>query len=353
MTSGLLACAGRPSAAPSRGADSLPPESISDFCRSLKPVGRALELEDWYVWCASPIYAPNGEVHVFFSRWPATKRMGGWINCSEIARAVAETPEGPFRYVETVLSPRGPGFWDGTTCHNPHIRLVDGKYCLFYMGNSNGKTNTKRIGLALADRLEGPWRRPDQPLLETSAGESAWDNHCTSNPSFVKGPDGRYWLYYKSWNSADYERAAGQAVRGNRKYGLAFAERLEGPYIKHPGNPIIDFSARGDNTQLEDAFVWKDPRGFRMLARDMGVFSHKVGLYLESADGIRWSDPKVAYFPLDQYAQEPPPAPHLTKYGRLERPQLLLGEGRRSYLFTAAQGGAYMTSSPFVLRIEA
>ena len=39
-------------------------------------------------------------------------------------------------------------FWDATTCHNPSIHKVDGKYALFYMGNSNGSMNTKRIGLA-------------------------------------------------------------------------------------------------------------------------------------------------------------------------------------------------------------
>lgn len=351
LAGSLLTCLNRSSAGTSQDPGEFPPGAVSDFCRSLKPVGRVLELEDWYVWCASPIYGPNGEVHLFVSRWPAARRMGGWINSSEIARAVADTPEGPFRYVENVLSPRGAGFWDGTTCHNPHIQQVDGRYCLFYMGNSNGKTDTKRIGLAVAERLEGPWRRSAQPLIEPSAGEAAWDNHCTSNPSFVKGPDGRYWLYYKSWNSADYERAVGQAVRGNRKYGLAVAERLEGPYIKHPANPVIDLSARGNNTQLEDAFVWRAPGGFTMIARDMGVFGHKVGLHLESSDGIGWSEPKVAYLPLDRYAQEPPPAAHLTKYGRLERPQLLLKKGRPSYLFTAAQGGAFMNSSPFVLRI--
>ena len=81
--------------------------------------------------------------------------MGGWINQCEIAHAIADTPESEFRHLKTVLSPRG-GFFDATTCHNPHIQLVNGEYCLFYMGNSNGKTNTKRIGLATSK-----FRAPD------------------------------------------------------------------------------------------------------------------------------------------------------------------------------------------------
>ncbi|NCB09670.1 MAG: hypothetical protein EOM73_16120, partial [Bacteroidia bacterium] len=37
----------------------------SDFSKKLKPVGRILEEEGYYVWCNSPIYAPDGKVHVF------------------------------------------------------------------------------------------------------------------------------------------------------------------------------------------------------------------------------------------------------------------------------------------------
>jgi len=161
---------------------SLPDES--PFAKRLKPVGRVLELEGYYVWCNSPIEDDAGRVHVFFSRWDAKKGMGGWIKGSEIAHAVAESPEGPYEVLDVIFAPR-PGYWDATTCHNPLIKKVDGKYCLFYMGNSNGKTNTKRIGLAFAESLNGPWQRPDQPLLEPG-DTGSWDDHCTTNPAFIK-----------------------------------------------------------------------------------------------------------------------------------------------------------------------
>jgi hypothetical protein len=328
-----------------------PKGSLSKFSKHLKPVGRALELPDYYVWCTSPIEAPDGKVHVFFSRWPAKKGMGGWINSSEIAHAVGDSPEGPFSFVDVVLAPRGPGFWDATTCHNPSIQFVDGKYCLFYMGNSNGKTNTKRVGLATADSLNGPWQRPDAPLLEPGA-EGAWDDHCTTNPAFIKHPNGQYWLYYKSWNTQDYITAKDPTIRGNRKYGLAVADKLEGPYVKYAGNPVIDFSNQGHNKQFEDAFVWRQGGKFRLLARDMGVYNHEVGLYLESEDGKRWDFPKIAYLPLRDYGVVEPPAPaNLKRYGRLERPQLLLRDGKPAYLFGASQGGKSMTASAFVFKI--
>lgn len=347
-----MACLSAMSAFPLSGmADIFDKYPISDFCKRLKPVGRALEMEDYYIWCNSPILGPDGKVHVFFSRWSAKKGMGGWINGSEIAHAVADYPEAPFKYVETVLAPRGNGYWDATTCHNPHIKYVDGRYCLFFMGNSNGKTNTKRIGLATADSLDGPWKRPDTPLLEAGA-EGEWDDHCTTNPSFIKHPDGKYWLYYKSWNSYEYEHSGHTDIRGNRKYGLAISENLEGPYKKYPGNPIIDFSSRGDNKQLEDAFIWLEKGKYKLLARDMGLFSHEVGLYMESPDGIRWGDPEIGFKSLAEYVSEPPAPPYLKRYGRLERPQILFVHGEPAFLFTASQGGKFMTSSSFIFRIE-
>lgn len=325
--------------------------TISDFCRRLQPVGRVLEVDGWFVWCASPILDDAGRVHVFFSRWEASRGMGGWLSSCEIAHAVAESPESPFEFVSTVLSPRGEGFWDGTTCHNPHIQKVDGRYCLFYMGNSNAKTSTKRIGLAVAASLDGPWKRPDAPLL--LPGESGtWDDHCTTNPAYLRHPSGAHWLYYKSWNSAEFSNSTHPTIRGNRKYGLASADAVEGPYVKYEGNPVVDYAARGDNTQFEDAYVWLEDGHFKMLARDMGVFNHQVGLYLDSDDGKNWSEPRIAYLPLSAYVQEPPAPSHLKKYGRLERPQLLLRNGRPSYLFGCAQGGKYRTSSAFVFKIE-
>lgn len=326
-------------------------DPVSDFSKRLQPIGRALEMKDYYVWCNSPVEGPDGKIHVFFSRWPAARGMGGWINCSEIAHAVAPDPESPFEYVQTVLAPRGPGYWDATTCHNPHIQHLNNRYYLFYMGNSNGRTNTKRIGLAVADSPYGPWERSDHPLLEAGAA-GAWDDHCTTNPSLAVHPNGEYWLYYKSWNTADYERDAGTAIRGNRKYGLAVAKKPEGPYHKYTQNPVIDFSKLGDNKQLEDAFAWYEKGRFKMLARDMGVYNQKVGLYMEAKDGLQWSSPSIAYYDAAHYVQEPAPAPHLKRYGRFERPQLLMQKGKPVYLFTAAQGGQYMTSSAFIFRIK-
>lgn len=348
MAIGSAACLLLPSLGFSGGLDN---GKVSEFSKKLTPVGRAMEMDGYYVWCNSPIEGPDGKIHLFFSRWMASKKMGGWINGSEIAHAIADTPESEFKYVETILSPRGPGYWDATTCHNPLITKVDGLYCLFFMGNSNGKTDTKRIGLATSPSLNGPWTRPDQPLLLPGPA-GAWDDHCTTNPAFVKH-DGKYMLYYKSWNTNEYISSTDPIIKGNRKYGLAIADKLEGPYIKYSGNPVIDFSSRGGNKQFEDAFVWLQHNKFNMICRDMGIFTHEDGLLMESKKGIKWSEPQIAYYDATHYHinQQPPPK-YLSKYGRFERPQLLFQNNKPTYLFTASQGGKYMTASSFIFKIN-
>lgn len=325
-----------------------PQDRISDFCRNLQPVGRILESEEYYVWCCAPIYGEDDKVHVFYSRWPKKYGMGGWISKCEIAHAVADQPEGPYAHVETTLAPR-PGYFDATTCHNPHIQYINGTYYLFYMGNSDGTVYTKRIGLAKSKSLYGPWERADEPILKEGK-KGAWDDCNTTNPAFIMHPNGQAWLYYKSWNKEAYQKQSG-AIRANRKYGLAISKKVDGPFKRYKGNPVVDFSIHGENKQVEDAYVYMEDGKFKMLMRDMGYFDHEVGLIFESADGIHWSEPQIAWFGADAYLHEPPAPKHLKRYGRLERPQLLMKEGKPTYLFNAMQGGKYETSSGFVFKI--
>ncbi|GHE48224.1 glycoside hydrolase family protein [Sphingobacterium griseoflavum] len=317
---------------------------------TLKPIGRSLALKDYYIWCSSPIWGEDGKVHLFYSRWKKTRGMSGWIHGSEIAHAVADSPYGTFQHQSVVLTPRE-GYWDSTTCHNPLIKKVDDTYYLFYMGNSNGKTDTKRIGIATAKHIDGPWERMDEPCL--LPGEpGAWDDHCTTNPAFVKGGDGKYWLFYKSWNTAEYQHAKG-AIRGNRKYGLAKADHPAGPYERVSRHPILDFSDSPNNAQLEDAYVWQERGAYHLIARDMGFFNHEFGLLLSSKDGLNWSSPRVAYRAMTAYVKERTPAAHLKRFGRLERPMLLLDPvtEKPKFLFGATQGGDDDSATTFVFEI--
>ena len=80
---------------------------VSEFCRKLKPVGRVLEMEGWFVCCCTPIDGTDGKVHLFCSRWPKETKMHGWLTNSEIIHAIADAPEGPFTMEGVALKGSG------------------------------------------------------------------------------------------------------------------------------------------------------------------------------------------------------------------------------------------------------
>ena len=314
---------------------------VSDFCESLVPLNRILELNKWYVWGTSPILDDKGKVHVFFSRWKGG--FDDWLTQSEIAHAVAEKPEGPYKVIGTVLKGRGGDFWDANTIHNPTIHKVGNKYVLFYIGNNLSistrnnahHASTQRIGMAVSDNLYGPWKRisDQKPILEVNSDSTRWDSYLTTNPAFLQNKNGQYWLYYKSWDRNN---------DGLRKMGLAIAEQLEGPYVPIKENPIVNFSAL--NKEVEDAYVFYYKNKYFMLMRDMGVIHPHVGIMMESNDGINWSKPTLGYRNSEFYFGG--------AVARFERPQVLISNGIPTHLFLALKGGKYNTSSAVVLKIN-
>ncbi len=344
------------------------PEQIeSDFCKKLEPIGRILEDADYNVWGCSPIYDEDGKVHVFYARWENKYDHLGWVAACEVGHAVADSAEGTFVHQDVALTGRGGDHWDSWSIHNPSIYKAGDKYVLLYMGSSGaglGKTldeigameeeeylpyfhklvNSKRVGMAISDSLNGPWQRFDNCMVDV--GENGtWDSFCTSNPTFVVTPEGKYRIYYKAWSN---ETAA--KFNGNRMYGYAESDTLEGPYVKCPCNPVIDYSIYGETMQAEDGYMWYQDGKYHMVMRDMGIFNHEYGLYIESEDGIKFTEPKVAYYDAPHYFDEK--MPNISRQGRFERPQLLMNGDVPEYIFCAYRGGKYVTSSGVVLKIN-
>ena len=345
------------------------PKIQSEFGKRLTGMNRILEEEDYNVWGCSPVYDDQGRVHVFYARWENKYDHLGWVAACEVAHAVADQPEGPYEHVGVVLQGRGGDAWDSWSIHNPSVYKVDDKYIILYMGSDGsglGKSleeigemdgeeylpyfhklvNSKRVGMAIADSLDGPWTRVslDGPMIEVGDSD-AWDSFCTSNPTFTKTPEGKYRIYYKAWSNETARK-----FNGNRQYGFAEADTLTGPYVKYEANPVIEYSYIEEKIQAEDGYIWHEDGKYRMVMRDMGIFNHEYGLYIESEDGIKWSEPTISYLDAPSYFDEAMPG--LTREGRFERPQLLLKEGRPTHLFCAYRGGKYRTSSGVVLKLN-
>lgn len=234
--------------------------------------------EGYRVWGSSVVRGDDGRYHMFASRIPAAiKFHPGWMIASEIVRASSDTPEGPYDFEEVVLPPRGAEYWDGRSTHNPKIIKVGSKYVLFYMGSTHpfedctpenselltmqsgwcivGRSN-KRIGIAVSDSVEGPWKRFDEPALKTKPG--TYYSFLTSNPAPAVGPDGRIHLIFKSRQYVGHKHSS-------MNIGLAVADSLDDPFTVVTDQPLFSKNQIG---QIEDPFLWADSSGFHLLAKD-------------------------------------------------------------------------------------
>ncbi len=311
---------------------------------------RALELPEHYVWDCSVIQA-EGKYHMFSSRWEKTLGFGwNWLFHSQIIHGVADRPEGPYRFQNVVLDRRGREYFDGMNTHNTCIRQYQGKFYLYYMGCTYGGPipereedvgeayaletwNRKRIGLAVAERIDGPYVRRDAPLLEPRDCRF-WDCTITTNPSVAILPDGKTYMMYKSRTT----------VGGPLQLGMAVADSPEGPFRRLSDEPILQFA--DENCHVEDPCFWYDARKerFCLIAKDdskngaYGITGQwGGGFYGESRDAIHWEIPEdpTVYTRSVQWQDG-----HVTLQGNLERPWLLFDEaGRPTHLFCATGEG--------------
>jgi hypothetical protein len=196
----------------------------------------------------------------------------------------------------------------------------------------------QRIGLAYAPSPEGPWTRLSRPILEVRP--DSWDCLLTTNAAPVVHEDGSVLLLYKS--------AAGHAVK--LQYGVAKADHWLGPYQRQIDDPLI---FKGDpSVCYEDAFVWREDGMYQMIFKDMNgdLCGEKGGgVHALSPDGLAWD---LAPNP-HAYSKTVLYADGSTQYhGSLERPQLLIQDGKPTHLFNAAscdENHFWETSATFSL----
>ena len=269
------------------------------FCNSLGEGTRILADQDWYVWDCAPIYGDDGKVHVFIGRWPRRTGMGGWTHAAEIAHAVADDPRGPYQVLGPVLQ-GAPGDWD-ESIYNPTVHQVGNRYVLFYAGQRKGQ---QQIGMATATSLMGPWTKsPNNPIVRCSGREGHWSSVHASNPAFVQHPDGQFLLYYKGISKKGALRTIGVALadklegpyRDYEKNPLITYENIgkdiEDPYAFYYGGKFFLI--------LENRMNVLPPGAPPSAGK--GVGGVHPGLIYESANGLVWSTPQYAYRPSDYY----------------------------------------------------
>lgn len=293
-------------------------------------------------WGGSIIKGEDGLYHMFYSRWK--KELGwAWVTHSEIAHAAAASPFGPFKHKDVTLPVRGAQYWDGLCTHNPTIHKFEGKYYLYYMGNTGdginpctpgklvynwGQRNNQRIGVAVAKDPNGPWKRFDEPLIDASSDTTALDALLVSNPSITQRPDGGYLMIYKAVSKKIKRIQGGPVV-----HCVATSDSPTGPFIKYDF-PV--FTAEGHEFPAEDPFIWYQDGKYRAIVKDMhGAFTDagQALVLFDSDDGFDW---KLASTPLLTKLQITKDNGEVVKLKHLERPQLYIEDGKPVALVCAA-----------------
>lgn len=306
--------------------------------------------EEYYVWDSAVIKVGN-QYHLFYSRWKKELGFGwNWLYNSQIAHAVSSTPVGPYKFRNVVFERRGKKYFDGMNTHNTCIKYYGGKFYLYYMGTTyDGDENkdnvpsypdepldvwdNKRIGLAIADDINGEFKRLDAPIL-LPREKLYWDCTVTTNPSVAILPNGKTYMAYKSRS----ERG------GTLQIGIAVADKPDGEFKRLTENPILGFS--DENKHVEDPFLWYDDKRkkFCMLAKDDSKNNSEgitgewgAGFYAESDDCIHFElpeEPKV-YSRTLEWADG-----RKSVQCNLERPSLLFDDnGEPVYLYCASGDG--------------
>ncbi len=290
------------------------------------PKNGGFAMEGYWVWCGSVIQGEDSRYHMFASRWPKSLPFfDGYIQASEVVRAVSDAPEGPYRFEQIVLPARGPRFWDGSMTHNPTVHRCGDVYLLFYIGSAYHDWKecygNIRIGLATARSVYGPWERRDTPVLEPRPGK--WDSTVVTNPAPCVLSDRSILLVYRS-NTAE-----------GLRLGAALAQDYRSRFIRLSDAPVIQFEG---SHFVEDPYIWQAGDHLEMLAKDWtGITGEPgAGIHASSRSMLDWElmpDPK-AYTRKVTWDDGT-----VTVQGHLERPQLLLQDGRPTHLFLATGDG--------------
>ena len=301
---------------------------------------------DWFQWGGSCVLGDDGKYHLFYARWPRSNPRGmlGWLYVSEIARAVADQPEGPYEYVETVLKGLGDepaGRWDAINAHNPSVtRLRDPKsgkmkYYLYFIANRDDNTMNndwwdhiinQRIGVAISDTPQGPWKRHTEPVCVPHGILQKY----IVNPGVCQLPDGRFLLLLKGRYSKEKDPAG---KTGPLAHGWALSDKPTGPFKIQKS---LLFPA---TLGAEDPCVWvKDDIIYAAVKDWSGEISGTAGISwiygkVEKSGSIKWTIPKNCSLSAKKIVWDDGV---VTKLDANERPQILQDkDGNPTHLFTA------------------
>mmetsp|Transcript_48915 Transcript_48915/g.140087 ORF Transcript_48915/g.140087 Transcript_48915/m.140087 type:complete len:521 (-) Transcript_48915:44-1606(-) len=310
-------------------------------------------------WGGLPIKGPDGRYHLFVSQLVKNCMLTAWNPASEVVRAVADDPMGPYTYAETVF---------GTFHHNPTVRYLTPKqsgtgrplYVIYMIGadrsppSGSGSRCTMphegdahhlegHITVAWSESVLGPWKKSKSALI-SDGDPNAWDAMVTNPAPVFPFQNETAYIFYRGtqWPVNDQERI-----------GVSKAQLWSGPFARLGEQSI--FTGRHDDSKtfLEDPFVWRDHKGRGYKGLFHGHFDENG--YLAFAEHIEgpWRFSEIpAYTNVIEVVGD-----NDVNMKQRERPQLLFDEktGEPSILFTGVtppQSSFYGRTYTFAQRVS-
>ena len=204
---------------------------------------------------------------------------------------------------------RGPaGAYDDRSVFTPQVMAHDGKYVLVYQTVKAPYANRvkNQVGMAISNAPDGPFVKLDEPILSPSDDgewlgdeddrfkvkkQGSFDSHKVHDPTLLHYRD-KFYLYYKGERKGERKTFGGREIR----WGVAISDKLEGPYVKSPYNPITNSG--------HELCVWKYDGGIAALIITDGPERNTVqwspdGINFEIKSHIKYGPPAAG---LDQAA---------------------------------------------------
>ena len=345
----------------------------ADFCYRMAWKGYLVNDPDFFTWSHFGLQGPDGKFHLFGERVASdtirknnTHIAWGLCKCAEIAHYKADHPEGPYRFVDVPLQRGAQGTFDPSMIY-PTVHPDGNRWVMMYNGIAAvGDGHIWRGGLAVADSLDGPWRKAGE-VLSPSPDPAHFTYQAAIHVPSMLPFRGKWYAYFHTGpGSASGYGLPHWGPDGTDCIGVAVADRPEGPWqIKdQPAFEQPTPGRKGGHVTVEDvgAFVWND-RVYLLCTDFFGHVSGVVGgvVVFVSEDGLSFPFNKArlavdlipAYYKQYDAARikiwwEP------TLPNRFEAPRVMMIGSRPAYFLassgTNVEGGD--TTSSYLLKMS-
>lgn len=251
----------------------------------------------WSYWDGQVIKAPDGNFHMFASRWDEARGHGGW-GSSLAVHAVSEDVMGP--YVDQGLC--WPNDQGGKGHNVTALKLPDGRYAVVV-------SETRPGDVFVSKSLNGPWEHMGRIQVATNEFSKLGR---MSNVSIMLRPDGDFMIVARSgaiWIS---------------KSGILGPYVVQGPsvYPTATGLPLKD---------LEDPVVWHSGGLYHIVVNG---WSTRKAYHITSPNGITdWTFRGLAYDPTTDFLRYTDGS--INHWEKIERPGVIVENGHVTH-FTFA-----------------